>query len=330
MGWWPHGWPRQEAEWGWEGSAALLRYNFALSSCKAQQLRKKNPSVLSVEQGPPRTLGPDPGLPVEVQEAAAGRVPMPDPPREALPRIERRGGDRADVSCWHSGCREALTDSPSSPEMCTHICLRFPDPEQWSVLLTLTSLGTGGGRTRAWHSRPEGPALLPRTRPVSYWWLRGMGVVPFGCLKSPSCRRCVGSWFEVPFFLVGLSHLSRFPGCSPEWTLRCLRSLKQIPDHAAPSATVIEGGGQWTQGSPCPFLSSMGLCGALTDGVALGTSQVVGHPGSWPKALRGTLTGTAHPTRLSVSQGRQRRLLQATFPSQLEASYFSAFKNTRF
>lgn len=149
----------------------------------------------------------------------------------------------------------------------------------------LTSLGTGEGRTRAWHSGSEGPASLPRTRPVSHWWLRGVGVVPFRCLKSPSCPCCVGSWFEVPSFLVGLSRLSRFPGCSPEWTLRCLRSLKQIPDHAAPSAAVIEGGGQWTQGSPCPLLSRVGLCGALTDGVALGTSQVVGHPGSWPKAV---------------------------------------------
>ena len=181
-------------------------------------------------------------------------------------------------------------------------------------MLTLTSLGTGEGRTQAWHSGSEGPAVLPRTRPVSHWWLRGVGVVPFRCLKSPSGPSCVGSWFEVPSFLVGLFCLSRFPGCSPEWTLRCLRSLKQIPDHAAPSVAVIEGGGQWTQGSPCPLLSRVGLCGALTDGVALGTSQVVGHPGSWPKAPRGTLTGTAHPTRLSASQGRQRRLLQATLP----------------
>lgn len=130
--------------------------------------------------------------------------------------------------------------------------------------------------------RSEGPASLPCTLPASYWWLRGMGEVPFICLKSPSCLRYVGSWFEVPCFLVGLSCLSRFPGYSPEWTLRCLCSLKQIPDHPAPSAAVIEGDGQWTQGSPCPFLSSEGLFRVLTDGVALGTSQVVGHPGRHP------------------------------------------------
>lgn len=56
VGWWPHGWSRWEAEWGWEGSAALLRCNFTLFFLQSTTVQKERKTQVSSlwSRGPPR------------------------------------------------------------------------------------------------------------------------------------------------------------------------------------------------------------------------------------------------------------------------------------